>query len=107
MKVEDIEIAEEGQFALIGKKAEDHSGEDFSHANEDLPRTKDQGRTLTPENCDIVGYVSDKEQGNAIARNGGFQRDGQTYFVIGWRDLEKEKPARNESKGPISKKDVA
>jgi hypothetical protein len=105
MDISDIEIKESGRFALMGKVAEEHAEDDFTHANEDLigqPTT-----TLTPDQYDIVGYVDDKDAGNAIARAGGFQRDGKPVFVAGWRDMEKQREAKNAPpKQAISKRDV-
>lgn len=106
MDIADIEIKAEGRFALLGFKAEDHAEDDFSNANADLSQKDQQNAQY-----DTLGYVDTKEEGNIIARAGGFTRevDGKdvTYFVVGWRDSEKEKEARNEpKKQAISKRDV-
>jgi hypothetical protein len=101
MDISDIEIKESGRFALMGKVAEEHAEDDFTHANEDLigqPTT-----TLTPDQYDIVGYVDDKDAGNAIARAGGFQRDGKPVFVgVTWRSSARRRtrrPSRRSASG--------
>lgn len=59
---------------------------------------RDDNSTLDPGNApasqrvdgEVVYTTNDKDEANAIARAGGFQRDGGSWIAVqGWRDTHK------------------
>jgi hypothetical protein len=83
-------VLEQGRFALLGNAPVEHADD-----NSDLRSDEQQ-----PE-PEVVGYVNDKEQANAICRAGGFSRDGKWVYVNFWRDEHKPRSEGAIKKGNI------
>lgn len=76
------------RYHLIGVNTRDNAV-DGAGRNIDVPAGENpEGQKVQGE---VVYTTNDKDEANAIARNGGFQREGGPWIAVqGWRDMQSQ-----------------